>query len=251
MTNEEAIAIIRNEYKCVDRDCDIERSCGKCDLMMPSKEPILEAYKLAIKALEQQPITTTNNNDPITVIYPTIFCDDAISRDMALEKMADYVASGYADSAEDFVEYSRIICQLPSVTPKPIECDDAISREDAEQMFRNIRCHLKPQDYKSAEEFNTRDLMLLNAEQMIHALPSVMHKSGKWIPVSERLPKIADVYRVTRYYPNNVMNPHYIVDACAFDGSNTWYNDNRINHERAYANNVIAWQENPEPYKGE
>lgn len=45
-------------------------------------------------------------------------CDDAISRDMALEKMADYVASGYADSAEDFEEYSRIICQLPSVTHK-------------------------------------------------------------------------------------------------------------------------------------
>ena len=57
-------------------------------------------------------------------------------------------------------------------------CEDAISREDAEQMFRNIRCHLKPQDYKSAEEFNTRDLMLLNAEQMIHALPSVTQKSG-------------------------------------------------------------------------
>lgn len=84
MTNEEAIAIIRNEYKCVDRDCDIERSCGKCDLMMPNKELILEAYKLAIKALEQQPITTTNNDEPITVIYPTIVCDDAISRENAI-----------------------------------------------------------------------------------------------------------------------------------------------------------------------
>lgn len=28
-----------------------------------------------------------------------------------LEKMADYVASGYADSAEDFEEYSRIVIQ--------------------------------------------------------------------------------------------------------------------------------------------
>lgn len=71
----------------------------------------------------------------------------------------------------------------------------------------------------------------------------------KWIPVSEELPKIAGVYRVTRYYPNNIMNPNYIVDACFFDGSNTWYNDNRINHERAYVDNVIAWQENPEPYR--
>lgn len=76
-------------------------------------------------------------------------------------------------------------------------------------------------------------------------------KTGHWIPVSERLPKIANVYIVTRYYPNNVMNPNYLVGACCFDGSNTWYNDNRINHERAYADNVIAWQENPEPYKEE
>lgn len=45
-------------------------------------------------------------------------CDDMVSRDMALEKMADYVASGYADSVKDFEEYSRIICQLPPVTPK-------------------------------------------------------------------------------------------------------------------------------------
>ena len=43
---------------------------------------------------------------------------DLIERDMALEKMADYVASGYADSVEDFEEYSRIICQLPPVTQK-------------------------------------------------------------------------------------------------------------------------------------
>ena len=55
MTKEDAIAIIRKEYLCVDRDCDIERSCGKCDLVMPDKEPIIEAYKMAIKALQQEP----------------------------------------------------------------------------------------------------------------------------------------------------------------------------------------------------
>lgn len=53
MTNEEAKAIIRKEYLCVDRDCDIERSCGKCDLMIPSKEPILQAYKMGMDALDQ------------------------------------------------------------------------------------------------------------------------------------------------------------------------------------------------------
>lgn len=56
--------------------------------------------------------TQKNNDNTLDAL------GDAISRDMALEKMADYVASGYADSAEDFEEYSRIICQLPSVTQK-------------------------------------------------------------------------------------------------------------------------------------
>ena len=94
-----------------------------------------------------------------------------------------------------------------------------------------------------------KDKLLLKVNKAICNNIKALEQEPKWIPVSERLPKIADVYRVTRYYPNNVMNPEYLVDACFFDGSNTWYNDNRINHERAYANNVIAWQENPEPYE--
>lgn len=53
MNREQAIYIIRKEYLCVDRDCDIEKNCGKCDLMMPSKEPILEAYKMAMNALAE------------------------------------------------------------------------------------------------------------------------------------------------------------------------------------------------------
>ena len=51
---------------------------------------------------------------------------------------------------------------------------DLISREEAESMFRNARQTLfKHKEQYSAEEFNIRDLMLLNAEQMIHLLPSV------------------------------------------------------------------------------
>ena len=53
MNRKEAIEIIRKEYLCVDHDCDIERNCGKCDLVMPSKEPILEAYKMAMNALAE------------------------------------------------------------------------------------------------------------------------------------------------------------------------------------------------------
>ena len=52
MTKEEAIAVLENEIKCVDKDCDIERSCGSCPYAMPSKEPILMTYRMAIKSLE-------------------------------------------------------------------------------------------------------------------------------------------------------------------------------------------------------
>lgn len=105
MTNEEAIAIIRNEYKCVDRDCNIERSCGKCDLMMPSKEPILEAYKLAIKALEQQLLRE---------LPPVITMRDATPEERKL--INDYIKS---ISTSTGVEFSDAI-----------SCDeDCISRQ--------------------------------------------------------------------------------------------------------------------------
>jgi hypothetical protein len=51
---------------------------------------------------------------------------------------------------------------------------DLISREDAEALFRNARKELfnLRDKFKTAEEYDIRDNMLLNAEQMIHALPS-------------------------------------------------------------------------------
>lgn len=100
MNREEAIAIIRKEYLCVDRDCDIERNCGKCDLMMPSKEPILEAYRMAIKALEQEP------------------CGNAIDRAEAIK-----IASGYCHPAN----IANELAKLPPVNPQP--CEEAISRQ--------------------------------------------------------------------------------------------------------------------------
>lgn len=119
---------------------------------------------------------------------------------------------------------------------------DLISREKAKQLL-----------YERLDRLNDDELYDIFSriiDDMYNELPSIT-PTQSWIPVSERLPKLADVYRVTRYYPNNVMNPVYLVDACCFDGCNTWYDDNRINHERAYVDNVIAWQENPEPYKTE
>ena len=78
-----------------------------------------------------------------------------------------------------------------------------------------------------------------------------MEEKTRWVPVTEGLPKAAGVYRVTKHYlgvGSDGVCSNNRVDACFFDGSNTWYNE-QINYDKAYADNVIAWEENPEPYK--
>ena len=102
-----------------------EEAIEKLELMRQKvDEETYRALILAIKALEQEPCETSTN-EPMTMVYPTIFCEDAISRTDALK-----VAS---DECQEFRGiYGRIedgIQKLPSVTPKPIECEDAISRE--------------------------------------------------------------------------------------------------------------------------
>ena len=68
-------------------------------------------------------------------------------------------------------------------------CEDCISRADAEALFRNARGELhksairNEQNGHPIKDLPTRDLMLLNAEQMVHLLPSVTPKqrTGHWI----------------------------------------------------------------------
>ena len=112
MTNEEAHRILSNGL-----------------VNAPSEHEWCMAFEMAIQALSQEPTEKPMTVDEMereyekskVLFHKIVECEDAISRDMALEKMADYVASGYADSVEDFEEYSRIICQLPSVTQKSEE----------------------------------------------------------------------------------------------------------------------------------
>jgi hypothetical protein len=200
MTLDEAIKHVEevaeiNENIAYNTEDDNWMDIAQCEKCAEEHRQLADWLKDYKRLLEQEPTTTTNNNEPITVIYPTIVCDDAISR------------------------------------------------EDAEQMFRNIRCHLKPQDYKSAEEFNTRDLMLLNAEQMIHALPSVTQKSGKWIKRTDRLPEDKTYVLTTIKVPNRVAHARSGWYECGFfhnDNGDTW---------RATDMEVKAWMPLPEPYE--
>lgn len=169
---------------------------------------------------------------------------DLISREEVLNLIDTAFENGAFDGRyayENLVDaVQNLIHPLETKALEKEPCEDCISRKAATDRFDLVQSDDKCIGYDDVMKF-------------LLSLPSVKpeRKPGKWIPVSERLPKTAGVYRVTRYFPNNVMNPNYLVDACFFDGYNTWYNDNRINHERAYVDNIIAWQDNPEPYKAE
>lgn len=147
MSREEAIEVIRKEYACVDRDCDIERSCGKCDLMMPSKELILKAYEAAIQALSQEGgyccrtcKHTRINKDGIWCEEPTFQWEQAVTNSEAQEP-----------------------------------CDEVVSRQAAlNSLIDNT--HLDGYDLAEA----------LDAIENKEKLPSVTQKSGKWIALENR-----------------------------------------------------------------
>ena len=130
--------------------------------------------------LEQQSITTTNNDEPITVIYPTIVCDDAISRQAVFDNSWE-------------LEY-------PDGTSERV-----VSVKDIEQ------------------------------------LPPVTQKSGKWIPVSERLPEEYGNYLTTVESSDGTATITYqYVDHYGSE----WLHEDKTHK-------VTAWMPLPEPYKAE
>ena len=84
-----------------------------------------------------------------------------------------------------------------------------------------------------------------------HRLVLDLLEQTEWIPISERPPESSGVYIVTREF-NDGFECVDLVDACYFDGTSTWYNDNRINHSREYLDKKIkAWMYLPQPYRTE
>lgn len=129
--------------------------------------PDEEDVEQAIKALEQQP------------------CEDAVSRQAVLETIDVCNSDGLKGifcSYDDGERFKAYIKDLPPVTPKQQPCEDAISRQEVLDI---IMPYCKDDD-GSVE--NTGDLR--NALDDIESLPPVTskEKTGKWIPVSERLP---------------------------------------------------------------
>ena len=86
-------------------------------------------------------------------------------------------------------------------------------------------------------------------KEAVDAVIKALEQEPRWIPVSERLPKCCGMYLVTRkIYECPDTAPIIMTDESWFDGTNTWHNDNRINHDRKYLTDVIAWMPLPKPY---
>lgn len=112
---------------------------------------------------------------------------------------------------------------------------DLISREDAIDAV---------QGWMGNQE---HDYYLKRVEEDIESLPSADRPHGEWIPVTERLPEKSDIapahYLVTiredSWFYDEVYEAFYTKDGWIIGESHTLNDDD-----------VIAWMQLPEPYKG-
>jgi hypothetical protein len=120
------------------------------DSIQPTAER-KKAIKGAIQVLSQQPCD-----------------DDLIRRDAVFDGLKGCICEEWVKTL-----FATMVKQLPSVTQKPIECEDAISRQAA---IDTIESWLSCDDYNEAERHIMRAM-----QSVLYDLPSVTQKSGKWI----------------------------------------------------------------------
>ena len=89
----------------------IEREREKGLIILPPYfTPLLIPNDVEIR-IEQEPCETSTD-EPMTMVYPTIFCEDAISREAAIDIFGDVHPLDHNTNA-----YIEKIKELPSVTP--------------------------------------------------------------------------------------------------------------------------------------
>ena len=182
--------------------------------------------------------------------------EDAISRTEAIR-----VASGYCH----WTNIPDELAKLPSVNPIP--CEDAISRKQALDAFG-----LSEKTRKYGGDHSGYDpMMLYEIQDVIEGLPSVStKKTGRWIPVSERLPETDNENSINNYnvllWVKNKSHPErepqiYLGKLRHVDGDdgsdNFWGIETKPCEWTiwgwSYFNEpeVIAWMPLPQPYKAE
>lgn len=124
-------------------------------------------------------------------------CEDAISREQAIDavanlfEMSEYphpYPQGKPIRLKDIKEKLK---QLPSVQPKPIECEDAISRAEAQTELEMNACRYtiaKERDGMGQVEWSDQLIKVSDAVDIIRHLSSVTpqeQKTGQWILLDE------------------------------------------------------------------
>jgi hypothetical protein len=236
MTREEAIAIIENEKECVNRankNDYCNRDCYNCELVKTDTE-ILTALDMAIEALEQEPCEDWHDvpSDEMTLGQARQAVKDL------RKKLAEYLRPCVVntkdlsdDEIKKFVEEMKKV--RVQVIPKE-PCGDAISRQAVIDMTGLSEW------FDSSDSYNGFVIALSE-------LPSVTlkQKTGKWIPVSERLPEEGKtVMASTNYgiYPEARYSEKYGWKWPWEVGEDYW---------TEIVDSVEAWMPLPEPYKAE
>ena len=115
-------------------------------------DSMMEITQIATDVLEQKPCETSTD-EPMTMVYPTIFCDDAISRELAISTIYDkYIGMEHSRiMMNTAIECMEILKELPSVQPsrkghwiahsdggiwiKYYECSECRGRYDTQTNF--------------------------------------------------------------------------------------------------------------------
>lgn len=98
---------------------------------------------------------------------------------------------------------------------------------------------------KAIRLLDNGEITISEYEEMIKPLK---REICEWIPVSERLPNTNGIYIVTRRRSDGFECLN-LTDACYFDETSIQHDDTRVNHERKYLTDILAWMPLPEPYR--
>lgn len=173
----------------------------------------------------------------------TILTITDIESEYNIKEIKGKMCAKYFEPSDHVAEVTVIIKRnssikmLPSVTPEPEPCEDAVSREA-------IMKH-----YNDGELSHVYYLSRNNLLDYIESLPSVTPKAEpQWIPVTERLPEEYGNYLISIHGEDEpdigTINPNdkrgwSLCDANGFH----WASDKELI--------VTAWMPLPEPYRAE
>ena len=173
-----------------------------------------------------------NKEEAIRIFRKEIEClSHAKCEDCILEKVCDPAKTTPLDS--EYIEAYGMAIQALSQEP----CDDAISREAVLDALLDYWHDIQFVDGSGYDVYE-------DCKAVIDDLPSVTHKSGKWISVRERLPEDAqEVLYSTK--TGRVFHGEYYDD----NTDRKWfsYKDDMF----SFNNVVKAWMPLPKPYESQ